>query len=262
MKNRAYCVIRDQPHYRHEAFVAGLQAAGYEVESRNPSNFIAGDVLVTWNRYGYNHQLANHMAQAGGKVLIAENGYIGKDSQGQQLYAIARDGHNGSGKWEIARPPRWPLLGIELKPWREGGNHILVCGQRGIGSPSMASPNGWHDDVAARLKKITKRPVRIRMHPGNNAPQIPLEDDLNGAYAVIIWSSSSGVKALVEGIPVFYEAPHWICSRAAKAGIQGIEDPPDPYRDDTREASVEYMAWAQWTVAEIAAGIPFRLLLK
>lgn len=262
MKKKAYCVIRDQPHYRSEAFLAGLRAVGYEIETRTPQSNRAGDVFVCWNRYGYNHQVASHVESAGGTVLVAENGYVGRDENDHQLYAIARHGHNGSGNWEIARPPRWPLLGIEPKPWREGGGHILVCGQRGIGSPSMASPANWHEGVAARLRKITKRPVRIRLHPGNNAPKTPLADDLRDAYAVVIWSSSSGVQALIDGIPVFYEAPHWICARAAKHGIVGIEDPPDPYRDDTRQASLEYMAWAQWTVAEIAAGLPFRLLLK
>lgn len=258
---RAYSAIRSEPHYRGDAFTAGLRAAGYEVVHSAPQRFSPGDVMVCWNRYGYTHTLANQVEAAGGTVLIAENGYIGKDAAGHQLYAIARTGHNGSGTWHVGDGSRWAALGIELKPWRTGGEHILVCGQRGIGSPTMASPQGWHEDVAARLRKVTKRPIRIRLHPGNNAPQIPLEDDLSEAYAVVVWSSSAGVKALVEGIPVFFEAPYWICARAAKKGIAEIDAPQHEFREEFRVGSMEYMAWAQWNLEEIAAGEPFRKLL-
>lgn len=258
---KAYCVIRDQPHYRSDAFASGLRAAGYDVSTAYPTVPKSGDLFVSWNRYGTNHAIANQIEAAGGAVVIAENGYIGKDAQGHQLYAVASRGHNGSGFWKAGDGSRWAALGIGLKSWRTDGKHILVCGQRGIGAPAMASPHGWHDEVAARLRKITQRPIKIRLHPGNNAPKVPLEEDLAEAYAVVIWSSSAGVKALVDGIPVFYDAPHWICERAGKKGIAEIEAEPSPYRNEFRIGAVENMAWAQWTVAEIATGEPFIRLL-
>jgi len=124
----------------------------------------------------------------------------------------------------------------------------------------MRSPDGWHNDAARRLRAITKRPVRIRPHPGGkpdpNAPT--LEQDMQGAYAVVVWASSSGVKALISGLPVFYEAPHWIASPAARRGIEEIDR---PLMDDAaRRSAFESMAWAQWNLAEIASGEPFKAL--
>jgi hypothetical protein len=259
---RAYCVIREQPHYRHDAFHAGLKACGFHVLNQQlpPEPPRPGDILVIWNRYSDREVSADKWEKLGGTVLVAENGYLGKDAGGIQYYALARHGHNGSGQWPDGEGSRWQALGIELQPWRRhDSGHILICGQRGIGSRSMASPAGWHEDVARRLRAHTKRPVRIRLHPGNDAPKVPLEQDLEGAFAVLVWSSSSGVKALVQGYPVFYEAPHWICAGGAQKGIANIEAPL--HDDAARLKALQRMAWAQWNIEEIALGEPFRYLL-
>ena len=116
----------------------------------------------------------------------------------------------------------------------------------------------WADDVAARLKKVTKLPVRIRPHPGNDAPKRALAEDLKGAAMVVVWTSSCGVHALVEGIPVVCEAPYWIGKGAAGAFSElagGL-----PYRD--KRATLHALAWAQWTCAEISTGEPFKVLLQ
>jgi hypothetical protein len=257
---RACCLIREQPHYRREAFVSGLKAAGYEVTTqlRDPQ---PGDLLVGWNRYGTVEDAAPKFERVGGRVLIVENGYIGKDHLGRQLYAIAEGQHNGAGKWHWrADTRRFHDLRIPVAAWRDGGNHLLVTAQRGIGSRSMASPHRWAEDCARRLAQRTKRPVRIRNHPEcrENPSRTPLEEDLAGAHAVVTWASGAAVRAIIAGIPVFYEAPHWILEGAARKGIDDIEN---PWTGD-RTPHLERMAWAQWTVEEIASGVPFRTLLQ
>lgn len=266
---RAVVVIRDEPHYRREAFVAGLKKIGMTVSFFDIADPAPGDVLVIWNRYGENHRRATLWEKRGAKVIVAENGYIGKDAGGLQRYALALSGHNGSGKWHVGGPERFDALGIELKPWRTEGRHILVCGQRGIGSPTMASPMNWHQNAAARLVKHTKRPIKVRAHPGNSAPKTLLSDDLRDAWACVVWSSASGVQALVSGIPVFYDAPHWICEIAAlpfTASLASAVFHPNgesPLMDDAdRLAALHDLAWAQWTLDEITSGEPFRLLME
>lgn len=254
---KAVCYIRNEPHYRSEAFVSGLKSAGYTVS--NNSQVGPGDVVVTWNRYGTYEEIADRAERAGATVLVAENGYFGKDANGLQRYAISIHGHNGSGTWHPGGPERWAALGATPKPWREAGDHILVCGQRGIGSRTMASPHEWHARAAKRLAAHTKRKIVIRKHPGSkpdpNAPT--LESQLVNCWAVVVWSSASGIKALMSGIPVFYDAPHYICAGAASRDFSLIESPPMP----DRLPALERMAWAQWSVDEIAAGLPFRHLL-
>lgn len=276
MNLRAYCLIREQPFYRREAFVTGLQRAGYQVLPSQPLwPARPGDVLVIWNRYGTVEQVADRFEADGGTVLVAENGYLGQGGgtpkfevhagvQPQHYYALARHGHNGSGTWLRGDPPaptvsdeRLRRLRLAWAPWRTDGDHILVCPNRHFGMRGFVMPSEWERDVVARLRKITRRPIRVRAHPGTNAPKVPLEQDLQNAWAVVVWASSAGVHALVRGVPVVAEAPWWICKEAAIA----LADIEQPAPADRRLQAFAKLAWAQWTVEEIASGEPFTHLL-
>lgn len=250
----AICSIRSQPHYRRDAFITGLERTGYKiVQSGAPES--SADILCIWNRHGGFESMADAWEAKGGTVLVAENGYVGVDEHGRQYYAISAHGHCGSG-WYPKTEGRFKKLGIEVKPWRADGEHILVTAQRGIGSKTMASPFNWHEKTATKLRSLINRPVKIRLHPGNHAPTIPLEDDLRGAWACSVWSSSSGVKALIAGVPVTFSAPYFIAERCAVR----LEEINQLLCDDGRRLqALENVAQAQWSVEEIEAGIPFRL---
>lgn len=256
---KAVCLIREQPHYRRDAFVNGLRRAGYTVDNRgSPSEL--GDLLVIWNRYGANEAMADSWEAQGGTVLVAENGYIGCDAQGRQLYALAAHGHNGSGWWPRADSSRFAALNLEVHDWvHRPDGYALVCGQRGIGSRSMASPPDWHVNAA----RMVEPPVKLRLHPGNkpnpNAPSI--EQDLDGARICVIWSSSSGVKALLRGVPVIYDAPHWVCEAAAVPlrQLSLFDGASSNLLNDLRAAALSDMAWAQWSIEELESGLPFSL---
>lgn len=255
---RAVCLIKPLPHYRRDSFVAGLQRLGYTVVHRieKPG---PDDVLVVWNLTGGIEREAERFKRGGAKVLVAENGYLTPPGV-PGMYAISEGGHNGAGRFPVGGPERWRALGVELKPWRQQGKHILVCGQRGIGSRAMASPHGWHQKTAEKLQRVTRRPVRVRAHPGGAGRGPSLASDLRDAWAVVIWSSAVGVRALVEGIPVLYAAPHWICSTAASHYALDIDNPPC---DDARRLqALEAMAWGQWHHQEIATGEPLRGVLE
>lgn len=254
---KAYVDIRSGPHYRIEAFVAGLKVLGYHVLQQQLPASPPGpqDVLVLWNRYSDKELTADRWEAQGGTVLVAENGYCGRDTEGRQFYAIAKHGHNGSGTWPEGGPERWDALGLELKPWRAAGDHILVCPNRHFGMKGLAMPTDWEARVVRDLRTKTKRPIRVRPHPNNAPPVRPLAEDLVGAYAVVIWASSCGVHALLAGIPVICTSPWWICKAASFDGLK--EGAPFP----ERRPVFERLAWAQWSVEEISRGDPFRHLL-
>ena len=259
---QAYSLIRDQPWYRREAFELGLKRAGFEVLRRSPDRGRPGEVLLIWNRYGSHHDIAERFAKDGGRVLVAENGYLGRGGtspkfdvhpggpQPHHYYALGVGWHNGRGTWHVGQEARFPALGVTPKPWRSG-NRALVCPNRSFGVGEQVMHPDWGERTAAALRKRGLE-VRVRDHPGNNEPRArPLANDLAWAEQVHIWSSSVGVHALVEGIPVTAHAPYWIC----KAAGDGSQD------DARRAAALERMAWGQWTCAELETGEPFRRLL-
>lgn len=259
---RAWCLIRPQPVYRREAFCEGLARVGFDVRTDTPRDPHAGDVLLVWNRYGATEPLADAFEAAGGTVLVAENGYLDPDRHGRRSwYALARGGHNGQGEWPDGGPARWaaiaPRLGVEVQPWRTAGTHVLVVPSRSFGRRGHVMPADWAARTVAQLAGLTPRPIRVRAHPGNDAPAVPLADDLRDCWAVVTWYSSAAVHALIRGIPVICAAPAWIAKAACPGRLEDIEAPPLVERAPV----LERLAWAQWHVEEIARGEPFAQLL-
>lgn len=257
---RAFVDIREQPHYRTDAFYAGLKASGFHVLPRQlPADGPRpGDVLVIWNRYSDKELTADKWERLGGTVLVAENGYCGRDAAGRQFYALAIHGHNGSGRWNGGGPERWGALGLAIRPWRVAGEHVLVCPNRHFGMKGFAMPQNWERETVAQLRRFTKRPVRVRPHPNGGTPERPLAADLENCWAVVIWASSCGVHALLAGVPVIATAPWWILKPAASMRLDEVEAPAMP----PRQEHFERLAWAQWSIEEITSGAPFRHLLS
>lgn len=241
---KAVLRIRKEPVYRREAFERGLKAVGFTLTEKATPNG-PEDYLVLWNRQGAGELEADAWEAKGGTVIVCENGYL--QQVDKTYYAISMHGHNGSG-WFPHDPgeDRFSALGYGLKPWRGREGSVLICAQRGIGSREMKSPPGWAEKQLAFWKHVKSTPARIRPHPGNFAPKVPLAADLYGVVCCSIWSSAVGVQALAEGVPVVHHAPHWICAGAGNSN---------------RYEVLNRMAHAQWHYEEIATGEPFARIL-
>lgn len=137
---------------------------------------------------------------------------------------------------EVGPAERWDSLGVELAPWRDGGETVGLP-QRGIGPAGVAMPRTW----------VPPGCDRIRRHPGVN-PCKPLDDDLADAGKVVTWGSGAAIKALMLGIKVESHMPKWC----------GEQD----NTDEGRLNMLRRLSWAQWRLSEIEAGDPFRWLLE
>lgn len=250
---RALSLLRDSLHYRADAFRSGLRAQGFEVVDALPKPG-PEDLLLTWNRGGGRDSLARQFEAAGARVVVAENGYLGKTWRGNKWFALALGHHCGAGAWHVGGSERWDSLEVDLEAWRDGGTQTLVLEQRGIGEPGVASPYRWADAVAPSVRG------RIRRHPGAEPPSCTLRDDLADVRQVVTWSSGAALLALMMGVPVFHAFPRWIGAPAARP----LSDfALGPLRDDAaRLAMFRRLAWAQWTLAEVESGYAFERLLQ
>ncbi len=258
----AVVLLRSTPSYRPELFREGLRRVGYKLLDRALREPTPEDVLVVWNRRPSDGFHIRTYEKAGARIVVAENGYIGhlKDDS-RKVFALALGHHNGAGTWPhcngiaTALPSRWSRFGVELEPWRKDGDFLLILPQRGIGEPGVAMPRFWGQDLMTRLRRSTRRPIRIRRHPGPTKSE-PYED-LRGAWAAVTWGSGAAIKALAAGIPVFHELPPWIGAPAARLGVETIEE---PFLED-RTPMFDRLAWAQWSAREIESGEAFAWLL-
>ncbi len=258
VRPRAINKLRGASHYQREAFDDGLRAAGYEmvasVEAVRP-----GDALLCWSRKSIWGALADEFEAGGGIVFVAENAYLPASMIGPGWYALAEGQHLGAGRWPKGSGDRWDALGVKLQPWREGGTETLILDQNGGGSLAVRSPKHWSVEVQARIGG------RIRWHPwkvmiGKVPAQPPIEQDLANAKQAVTWNSSAALTALVMGVPVFNEFPHWIGSFASRPFSEFGQEPK---RDDAaRLAMFRRLAWAMWRVSEIKTGKPFTELAR
>lgn len=249
---RACNLLRESQHYRREAFDEGLRAAGYTLAQYIPDPR-PGDVLVIWNRYSRWHDEACRFEHAGARVVVAENGYLGKTWCQGEWFALAIGHHNGPGLWFDHGPERWDSWGVNLSPWRDEAGTVIL-GQRGIGEPGIASPDGWAEMTKRKLGR-----GRIRPHPGKGEHAGSLQVALADVGEVVTWGSSAALLALTWGIPVRYGLTGWIGAGAARY----LRDDGPLIRDDAARLMVfRRLAWAMWDLGEIRSGEAFRRLLQ
>ena len=82
-------------------------------------------------------------------------------------------------------------------------------------------------------------------------------DALTNAWAVVNWNSNPGVQSVIAGVPAFVGGT----SLAATVGNTSLAMIEHPYRPD-RTQWVNDLAWTEWTVEELAQGVPISLLSK
>ena len=172
-------------------------------------------------------------------------------------------------------PNRWSKvsskLGIQMKPWRTSGNHILVCLQRN-GGWSMRGYNSvqWANDTIATLRQLTDRPIIVRGHPGDRKTRYfpqhkdvflssnpSILQDLQGAWATVLYNSSPSVVSAIEGVPVFLTDPEPEHSQSHEVSNTKIKRINDPKLFD-RDVWVQKLAMCHWNFEELASGEAWR----
>ena len=164
-------------------------------------------------------------------------------------------------------------LGLQLQPWRQQGDHVLVCLQRDGGwSMKGTDMTAWTVNTVRRLRELTSRPIVIRAHPKHRIDLSVLSDltgvrqslhgtdltqDLAGAWAAVFYNSSASVAAVLAGIPVFATDDDCVAWRMANPDLAQIEDPKMP----AREQWLYDLSAAHWTDAESRSGAIYRHFL-
>jgi hypothetical protein len=160
--------------------------------------------------------------------------------------------------------------GIELKPWRRNGEHILVLAQRPNGFNMFTDQDQWLLNSIATIRQYSQRPIIVRMHPGDSTQfkQIKklqkrygdaisisehknIKDALINCWCSVGYASTPNVVSAIEGVPVYVEEPtkSWaqdICFN----NLSQIETPPMPDRGQW----INKIANIHWSNEEVKSG--------
>lgn len=203
--------------------------------------------------YGFLRGLLSTLrtAQADRPWVYLDRGYFrasyGGDYSGYFRATRNRWQHSGAGEYD---GERWARLGLQVKPWRARGEHILVCPPGDVFSKAVGqfSAVEWLTLVLKRLAKVTDRSVHVRYK--SMSGERPLAADLVNCHALVTYMSNTATEALLEGVPVVCLGP----SAAAEMGgtLETIENPKYP---DDRERWARVLAANQWTLDEFKNGL-------
>jgi hypothetical protein len=270
-----YGALNSKPVF--DAFRHSLVQAGHTVHDNDPS----ADVDVIWSVLWSGRMAANKTiwdtAQTLRKpVIVLEVGGIMRGT----TWKIGLNGINKDAFFSVGNDAaRANSLGLVLKPWRTHGDHILICGQhdRSLQWQNMPNASQWFSDTIAEVRKYTNRKIVIRPHP--RCPIVPVEhkfknvikqtpakragtyDDydirFDNAHAVVSWTSNPGIRAAINGYPVF-TGPTSLAFPVANHNLADIESP----QMFDRQQWLNDLAWTEFTIQEIAQGLPLKHLTE
>lgn len=245
-------------------------------------NELDADVAVVWSvlwkgRMQPNQRVWNYFRSKNKPVIVLE---VGNFIRGTTW----KIGINGIGKRnyclpELADTARPAALGLTLSPWTTSGEFILICGQQSeslqwYGQPAIEK---WFVDTIQQLQRKTQRPIILRPHPRSKLTDIEKQFknvyrqnpqqikntydsfDLNfdNVYATVNWNSNPGVNSIISGIPAFV-GPDSLAYDVAETDISNIES----LTLKNRDSWLTTLSYTEYTLSEIAEGIPLQNLTK
>ena len=266
MKCGVFVPNNNEDHSRVlRAFADGVKASGDEVFVNPVEQYQDCDVAVVFGvlKYAvpysaYRGSIIERQKREGKPVIVIDTGYLRRDRH----YMVGLGGLNGRADFKNENSPsdRWDKLGLELKPYRETGKHVLVCSQ----IPWDASVQDhkhpeWMQWITETLPKYTDRPIIYRPHPKITPYQMPpIEEVLRDCWCLITFSGNSAVDALIAGIPAIScdeGSMAWpICDKS----ITVVASPSKPWR----EPWVHNLAYCQWNEEEMKEGLPWKHLIR
>ena len=273
-----------------EAFVAGAQAQGARVLLQRECQVVPARLAVILGWVGtkirgahiqLRRDVIDHQRVSKNLIMPIDGSCFKFVDDHSQFLRYSLDGvfynrdryanaNSTASKWNQIQQ----TLGLQLEPWRQQGDHVLVCLQRDGGwSMKGTDMTAWTVNTVRRLRELTSRPIVIRAHPKHRIDLSVLSDltgvrqslhgtalvqDLKNAWAAVFYNSSASVAAVLAGIPVFATDDDCVAWRMANPDLAQIENPCMP----AREQWLYDLSAAHWTDAESRGGTIYRHFLN
>ena len=253
-----------------DAFLHSCRANGWTVTTDD----LHADVAVIWSqlwagRMRGNQHVWQHYRNQNKPVIVLEVGSIKRNI----TWRVMLNGVHAPLTLHNSQQ-RADLLGIAAQPWKHNNGAILIALQRTDSNlwSGMPALDQWLHQIVAAIRQHTDRQIVVRAHPRQVVSVSGLEiqrptpvpgtydefdfaHSLSNVYAVVNHNSSSAVQSILQGVPVVSS----LSSIAAPVAVADFSQINSLNYCD-RQPWINDLAWSEWTVDEIARGIPLQLL--
>jgi hypothetical protein len=196
------------------AFETGLRNYGFNVVNDSMDADIAVIWSVLWHgRMAGNKAVWDHYRSLNKPVIVIEVGAVNRG-------VTWRIGINGIARTSLVMKSKDDYTNtLQLLPWRQSGEYILICGQNDKsllwkGMPRMGT---WVSNIIEEIRSHTTMPIVFRPHPRCPVPDVEsyfknvyrqapthvistydsYDLNFNKAHAVVNWSSSPGCQYML-----------------------------------------------------------------
>jgi len=258
------------------ALIEHLRAKGEEIYINEDRDC---DVAVIWSvlwlgRMASNKKIWDSFQAKNKPVIVMEVGGLKRNTTWKMgINGINRDADFANQTFDNKR---WPLFNIEMKPWKQTGNVIIICGQHDTSQQWKKNPrmSNWMEQQIKEIRKYSQKPILVRPHPRNNFdfddkkyPNVRIKkpqrdwttyDDtdfkktLRSTWAVVNHSSNPAIESVINGIPVFVSESS-LCYDVGNANLFDMEKPAMPNRLNWANK----LSYTEWTTQEIREGLPW-----
>ena len=263
---REHGALNSRPVF--DAFEQGLKSLGHEIVNTPDGIPVIWSVL--WHgRMAHNEKIY----QTYWPVVIIEVGNLHRG----KTWRISLNHINGFGKFgnhedlDLDRPKKLGVALASIKENRRPEIMIATQHQRSLqwrGQPTMAD---WARSTVEKIRQYSDRKIVVRPHPRSpislNIPgvEVGMPRQIAGTYddfdidynchCVINHNSGPAVQAAIHGTPV-------ICDTSSLAGeLSGKFEDIENIKLPDREDWFLRLCHTEWTVNEIAQGIPMQRLM-
>ena len=201
------------------------------------------------------HEVLIAAKEKGRNWWYIDLGFIGRSNhynlKFDGYYRVSRNAYQSNCLGEYPSD-RWELLETELKPWKRGGKHILVCPMSyNLAVHLNLDPKNWLKSIIEEISKYTDRTIMIKP----KSSELTLEEALLDAHCIVGFDTNALVDAVISGIPAFNLGRSAVQSVALQ-DLSKIESPIYPDRKPWAYA----LAYNQFTLKEFRDGTCWRIL--
>lgn len=253
-----------------KAMLTGIRSVeGADVELLDEARYIGPrhQVAVFYGLAGKCDRILRDYREAGLKAIYIDLGYWGRREGGRWtgFHKISvNDRHPTAYFQSVAhKPDRFVHFGLPIERFRPG-THIVLAGMGDKGAEAEGyAPEQWERQAIAQIQAHSKRAIIYRPKPSwkgakripgmlFSPPTVDIATALRHAHALVTHHSNAAVDALLAGVPTFA----WK-GVAAPMSLQDFQRIDLPWQADGRDQWAADIAYTQWSVAEMAKGLPW-----
>lgn len=262
----------DKPRERilAEAFLAGVRLHGDDVDARPLGQEVTTDCDVAAMVGVKSRELFQAHGRAGIHLVYLDKGYDRHGSSDSvrawEYWRVAVDAHQPTAKYRSdLEADRRERFGWQIKPWRATGRQILIAGssQKYHDFYALRDPTAWAGKLVKQIAGHSSRPIVYRPKPSWSAavpidgthfsgPSESIVAALAGAHALVTHGSNACFEAILLGVPCIVLGDA-VAKPISSTAIEEIEA-PRLASDEERSAWLNFLAYQQWTLAEMASG--------